>query len=48
MTSEDFFESIVQQFKEELPFVAYRKPNVLTIKAMLQKDNALFKINMLD
>ena len=44
MTKEDFFESITQQFKEELPFVVYRKPNALTIKAMLQNDDALFKI----
>lgn len=44
MTTEDFFESIAQQFNEELPFVAYRKPNGLTIKAMLQNDDALFKI----
>ena len=31
-----FFETIQKQFKNKLPFVAYRKPNTLEIKALLQ------------
>ncbi len=42
MNSEDFFGSIEQQHKSKLPFVAYRKPNTLAIKAMLQQDSELF------
>lgn len=44
MNSEDFFESLAQQFKNELPFVAYRKPNVNTIKTILQQDSKLYLI----
>ncbi|RLD26897.1 MAG: isochorismate synthase [Bacteroidetes bacterium] len=42
MNSEDFFESISQQYKRKLPFVAYRKRNVNTIKAILQQDFELY------
>jgi len=42
MTSEDFFESIQQQYKNKLPFVAFRKPNANSIKAILQKDSKIY------
>lgn len=41
MTSEDFFESIQKQYTDNLPFVAYRKPNNTALKGLLQKDQAL-------
>jgi isochorismate synthase len=43
MNSEDFFESLEQQYKGNLPFVAYKKPDVNSIKAMLQKNSEFFK-----
>jgi len=45
MNSEDFFESLVQHFKNELPFVAYRKPNANSIKAIVQHDSELYITN---
>ncbi len=46
MTSEDFFETIQVQFSNKLPFVAYRKPNDSSLKALLQVDKSLnFAIN---
>ena len=39
MTSEDFFESLSQHFKNELPFVAYRNPSVDSLKAILQQNS---------
>ncbi len=36
-----FFETIQKQFKNKLPFVAYRKPNTLEIKALLQFNDAI-------
>ena len=42
MNSEGFFESLNQQFENELPFVAYRKPNILSVNAILQKDSELY------
>lgn len=42
MNSEGFFESLNQQFENELPFVAYRKPNTLSVNAILQKDSELY------
>ena len=41
MTSEDFFEPIIKQFQNKLPFVVYRKPNESEVKALLQKDSTL-------
>ena len=41
MTSSDFFEQLTQQFTNQLPFVAYKKPNQLAVKAMLQDSNQL-------
>ena len=42
MNSEDFFESLAHHYKSNLPFVVYRKPNVITIKAILQQDSELY------
>lgn len=41
----DFFEEVQQHFNNALPFVVYRKPNTLQVKAMLQKDEKLNIIN---
>ena len=41
---DDFFGKITHQFKINLPFVAYRKPNSGEVKAMLQSDDALHKV----
>ncbi|WGD34367.1 chorismate-binding protein [Olleya sp. YS] len=38
MTASDFFNQLSTQLSTKLPFVAYRKPNSLEIKALLQKD----------
>jgi isochorismate synthase len=38
MTSGDFFEAIQNHYNDELPFVAYRKPNGLELKSIFQKD----------
>jgi isochorismate synthase len=45
MNSKGFFESLNQQFENELPFVAYRKPNTLSVNAILQKDSELYTTN---
>jgi isochorismate synthase len=44
MASEDFFENLIQQFNNKLPFVAYRKPKTQIIKAILQEKDELIKI----
>lgn len=41
MDASDFFEHIRKQFNDELPFVAYRKPNETQLKSLLQKDASL-------
>lgn len=41
MISTVFFEQIEQQLKKQLPFVVYRKPNDVIVKAMLQSSNEL-------
>jgi isochorismate synthase len=41
MTLEDFFDSIEQQYNKQLPFVVYRKPNRMEVKAILQKTDTL-------
>lgn len=43
MTSEDLFESIESYFDDALPFVAYRKPNTIEVKALFQNDDTLHK-----
>ncbi|MEL0456195.1 chorismate-binding protein [Flavobacteriaceae bacterium SZ-1-7] len=44
MTSKDFFEFVSTQYKKQLPFVVYRKPNREDVKAMLQKTDDLYLI----
>src|SRR5690606_37981492 len=44
MTSTDFFEALQTQFQNKLPFVAYRKPRVNSIQALLQHDNHFHQI----
>jgi isochorismate synthase len=39
---EDFFKRIEAQYKQELPFVVYRKPNKTEISGLLQSDAKLF------
>ncbi|WP_299390655.1 chorismate-binding protein [uncultured Gelidibacter sp.] len=41
MLADDFFEQIEVQFEQELPFVAYKKPDTLVVKGVLQKDKEL-------
>jgi isochorismate synthase len=36
-----FFETIQKQFKNQLPFVAYRKPNSSELKALLQENDTV-------
>ena len=40
----DFFESIDTQFRKNLPFVAYRKPNENKVKAIFQADDRLHQL----
>ncbi|MBU2951711.1 chorismate-binding protein [Tamlana agarivorans] len=42
MTSEAFFERIKTQYKNNLPFVAFRKPNALALTGLLQNNDDLF------
>ena len=44
LPSKDFFDYITQHFEKDLPFVAYSLPNTFEIKALLQKDTVLHKI----
>ena len=44
MTATDFFGYIEEQLEKDLPFVVYSMPNTFEIKAVLQKDTALYKI----
>ncbi|MEZ4803019.1 MAG: chorismate-binding protein [Gelidibacter sp.] len=45
MHLDNFFEQLQRQFDSELPFVAYRKPNEATIKALLQNDMTLHEVS---
>ncbi|MCK7590562.1 chorismate-binding protein [Subsaxibacter sp. CAU 1640] len=45
MTSEVFFANIQSQLDSDLPFVAYRKPNETTLKALLQTSDEMYQIN---
>ncbi|KAB1067612.1 isochorismate synthase [Tamlana haliotis] len=46
MTSGAFFERIITQYENNLPFVAYRKPNSLELKGLLQNNaDLLFSEN---
>lgn len=42
MILEDFFNSIESQYKHQLPFVVYRKPNKTEVNGLLQNNNELF------
>ena len=44
MSSESFFSSLQDHYDKELPFVAYSKPKSFQIRALLQKDQTLHKI----
>ena len=43
MTLDDFFECLNRHFKSSLPFVAYRKPDTIEVKAFLQDSETLYK-----
>ena len=45
MTSTHFFDYIAEHYQKELPFVVYSAPNSFQTRAVLQKDNTLFKID---
>ncbi|KKN22444.1 hypothetical protein LCGC14_0915170 [marine sediment metagenome] len=40
----DFLERITTHFSKQLPFVAYRKPNEVTVKAIFQNDDQLHSL----
>ncbi len=44
MTVTDFFDQLEFQYKNELPFVVYRKPNDLLLTSLLQGDTALHEV----
>ncbi len=44
-TSDEFFKTIKKHYNKQLPFVAYRKPNSSTVKALLQTDNKLHYVD---
>ncbi|MEZ4797707.1 MAG: chorismate-binding protein [Flavobacteriaceae bacterium] len=44
MSSESFFASLQEHYNKNLPFVAYSKPKSFQIRALLQKDQTLHKI----
>lgn len=43
MDQEQFFSAITTHYTKALPFVVYRKPNTISIKAMLQNDDIIYK-----
>ncbi len=45
MIWDDFFEQIQNHYKNELPFVAYRKPNESILKCLLQKDSIVHDVS---
>ncbi|WP_452218731.1 chorismate-binding protein [Lacinutrix undariae] len=44
MTTTDFFTALTSQLEAQLPFVAYRKPKMTTVKALLQNTDELHTI----
>jgi len=44
MELDQFFENIKKQFHNQMPFVAYRKPNDTELKSLFQKDNTLHEV----
>ena len=45
LNSDDFFGKLTHQYKINLPFVIYRKPNSEEVNAMLQKNDELYKVS---
>ena len=45
LNPDDFFGKLTHQYKINLPFVAYRKPNSEEVNAMLQKNDQLDKVS---
>jgi len=43
MVLDDFFKDVAAHYKNNLPFIIYRKPNTLKVKGILQKDKFLHK-----
>ncbi|MGJ8592341.1 MAG: chorismate-binding protein [Aquaticitalea sp.] len=41
MTTEDFFEDLQNQYSNQLPFVAYKKPNEFQLQSMYQSNSKL-------
>ena len=39
-----FFKTLSHQFTEKLPFVAYRKPNEVLVKGVLQSDTVVHTV----
>mgnify|MGYP000058914758 CR=1 FL=1 len=44
MEDNSFFKDLTEQYDNGLPFVAYSLPNTFETKAILQKDDVLYKI----
>ncbi len=44
LASADFFNYLSEHLEKDLPFVAYSMPNTFEVRALLQKDDALYKI----
>jgi isochorismate synthase len=45
MTSETFFDSLLEHFNNALPFVAYRKPNNSIVNGLLQNDDTVHDVD---
>ena len=44
IASELFFDKIQQQYNNQLPFVAYRKPQSLDLKGIFQTNDTVYKV----
>jgi len=42
---DSFFETLLNQFDNKLPFVCYRKPNEIIVKSILQSDSKIHHVN---
>ncbi len=42
---DSFFETLLNQFDNKLPFVSYRKPNEIIVKSILQPDSNIHHVN---
>jgi len=45
MISKTFFDSIQKHYKSKLPFVVYRNPKEIELKAFLQKNDTIYKVS---